>query len=44
MNFYYNSGKAWIPGKNQEKLERVIEQEKGKQRFLDQIFRDVGAR
>ena len=44
VNFYYNSGKAWIPGKNQEKLERVIEQEKGKQRFLDQIFRDVGAR
>ena len=44
VNFYYNSGKAWIPGKNQEKLERVIEQEKGKQRFLDQISRDVGAR
>lgn len=41
-NFYYNSGKAWIPGKNQEKLERVIEQEKGKQHFLDEVFRNVG--
>lgn len=41
VNFYYNSGKAWIPGKNQEKLERVIEQEKEKQHFLDEIFRHV---
>lgn len=41
-NFYYNSGKAWIPGKNQEKLERVMEQEKEKQRFLEEVFRDVG--
>lgn len=40
-NFYYNSGKAWIPGKNQEKLERVIEQEKEKQHFLDEVFRDI---
>ena len=41
VNFYYNSGKAWIPGKNQEKLERVIEQEKGKQHFLDETFRHL---
>lgn len=40
-NFYYNSGKAWIPGRNQEKLETLIEQEKEKQMFLDKIFRDV---
>lgn len=40
-NFYYNSGKAWIPGKNQEKLEKVIAQEKEKQHFLDEVFRDV---
>lgn len=39
--FYYNSGKAWIPGKNQEKLEKVIQQEKEKQYFLDEVFRDV---
>ena len=41
VNFYYNSGKAWIPGKNQEKLERVIEQEKEKQHFLDETFRHL---
>ncbi len=40
-NFYYNSGKAWIPGRNQEKLEKLIAQEKEKQRFLDEVFRSV---
>lgn len=40
-NFYFNSGKAWIPGKNQEKLEKLIAQEKEKQRFLNEVFRDV---
>lgn len=40
-NFYYNSGKSWIPGKNQEKLERVIAQEQEKQHFLDEVFRDI---
>lgn len=34
VNFYYNSGKAWIPGKNLEKLNKVAEQEKDKQEFL----------
>lgn len=43
VNFYYNSGKAWIPGKNQEKLEKVIAQEKDKQYFLDQVFRAAPA-
>ena len=42
VNFYYNSGKAWIPEKNQEKLERVVAQEKEKQHFLDEVFRNVG--
>lgn len=42
VNFYYNSGKTWIPEKNQEKLERVIAQEKEKQHFLDEVFRNVG--
>jgi len=37
-NFYYNSGKAWIPEKNLEKLEKVISQEKEKQAFLREIF------
>ena len=36
--------RSWIPGKNQEKLERVIEQEKEKQHFLDQVFRNVKGR
>lgn len=40
-NFYYNSGKAWIPGRNQEKLEKLISQEKDKQHFLDEMFRNV---
>lgn len=34
VNFYYNSGKAWIPGKNLEKLNKLTEQEKEKQEFL----------
>ena len=41
VNFYYNSGKAWIPGRNQEKLEKLIAQEKEKQHFLDEVFRNV---
>ena len=40
-SFYYNSGKAWIPERNQEKLTKLIEQENEKQRFLDELFRDV---
>ncbi len=41
VNFYYNSGKAWIPDRNQEKLEKLIAQEKEKQLFLDEVFRNV---
>ena len=41
VNFYYNSGKAWIPGRNLEKLEKVVEQEKDKQHFLDVVFREI---
>ena len=41
INFYYNSGKAWIPGKNLEKLEKVVEQEAGRQQFLDVVFRSA---
>ena len=37
VNFYYNSGKAWIPGKNLEKLQKVVEQEKEKQEFLSKF-------
>ena len=38
VNFYFNSGKAWIPEKNTEKLKKVIEGEQNKQNFLDHIF------
>lgn len=37
VNFYFNSGKAWIPNKNMEKLGKVIEQEKDKQAFLEKF-------
>ncbi len=40
-NFYYNSGKAWIPERNQEKLEKLMVQEKEKQQFLNEVFRNV---
>lgn len=40
-NFYYNSGKAWIPDRNREKLEKLMVQEKEKQQFLDEVFRKV---
>ncbi|MBQ9136577.1 MAG: CotS family spore coat protein [Lachnospiraceae bacterium] len=41
VNFYYNSGKAWIPEKNREKLEILAGQEKEKQTFLDTVFRTI---
>lgn len=41
VNFYYNSRKSWIPGKNMEKLENVLAQEKEKQQFLDEVLRKV---
>ncbi len=39
VNFYYNNGKAWIPGKNREKLERLLRQEDDKKAFLTSVFR-----
>lgn len=33
-NFYYNTGKSWIPGKNIEKLYKLLEQENEKKAFL----------
>lgn len=41
VNFYYNSGKAWIPERNREKLMLLTGQEKEKQAFLDTVFRTV---
>ena len=39
VNFYYNSGKAWIPEKNQEKLDRLLEQEAARKKFLKLLQR-----
>jgi len=41
VNFYYNTRKSWIPGKNMEKLEKVLAQEKDKQAFLDEVLGKV---
>ncbi len=38
VNFYYNSGKAWIPGRNMEKLEKLFAQEREKKLFLKSLF------
>ncbi len=40
-NFYYNSGKAWIPERNSEKLEKLLIQEKEKQLFLEEVFQRI---
>lgn len=44
VNFYYNSRKAWIPERNQEKLTRLVLQEKEKQHFLEEVFCSVRQR
>ena len=41
VNFYFNSGKAWIPERNLEKLNKLLEQEPLKQYFLDTVFRSL---
>lgn len=37
-NFYFNSRKVWIPEKNIEKLNKVLEQETARQTFLERVF------
>lgn len=39
VNFYFNSGKAWIPEKNMEKLEKLLQQEENRNLFLEQVAR-----
>lgn len=41
VNFYYNARKVWTPDKNIQKLNILMEQEQEKQKFLDEIFRNV---
>lgn len=38
VNFYFNSQKSWIPGRNMEKLEKLLAQKNGKKAFLEQTF------
>ena len=38
VNFYFNNGKAWIPGRNMEKLEKLLSQRNIKKAFLEQTF------
>lgn len=37
-NHYYNAHKAWISGRNIEKLEKFIAQEKEREQFLEMLF------
>lgn len=39
VSYYYNSGKAWIPGKNREKLENLLAQEQARQSILRELER-----
>jgi hypothetical protein len=39
VNFYNNSRKSWIPGKNAEKLDKLIKQEPEKQKFVDEVLK-----
>lgn len=39
VNFYFNTRKAWIPGRNLEKLEKLLKQEEAKNNFLDKFLR-----
>lgn len=37
-NHYYNTHKAWLSGRNIEKLDRMREQEEARTRFLENLF------
>lgn len=38
INFYYNSRKSWVSGRNYEKLEGLISQEQSRQCLLEKLF------
>lgn len=40
-NFYYNTSKAFISERNQEKLEQVIALERRKEVFLEEVFQTI---
>ena len=37
INFYYNSRKTWMSEKNNEKLNKICEQEKDRLAFLESV-------
>ena len=37
-NYYYTHNKAWIPGKNLEKLEKLRDQKEKWRNFVESIF------
>lgn len=39
VNFYYNTGKSWIPGRNLEKFDILLKQETEKEVFLNTLLR-----
>ena len=41
MNFYFNAPKAWIPERNMEKLQKLLEQEEKRQRFLNELVEGI---
>jgi len=38
INFYYNSRKSWVSGRNYEKLESLINQERQKEKLIEKLF------
>lgn len=38
VNFYYNSGKSWLPMRHMEKLQKLMQQEEAKEAFLNSFF------
>lgn len=40
LNFYYNANKAWIPGRNIEKLQNLERQQPERNRFLRRLWSD----
>lgn len=38
VNFYYNSGKSWIPMRHMDKLQKLITQETAKEQFLNSFL------
>lgn len=40
-NYYFNGKKSFVPAKNLEKLERLLEQEDAKKTFINRVLREV---